>query len=246
MLADDVYGIDSAVNRVVNCGAGSVNANGVIGAVRSSNGDNQIVAIVDNIPNQNAIGRWGKVYNFGNIYDKNLLTTYGQALEADLSVPLETTEVQVYDPNVGVKFAVGDYIALTSTTLGWNNTGFRIMKEHVHFDASGHEQVTLDIAPVARLVSFNHTRRKALEYILNSQTANNSTALNSVNLNPSITQSLFPNIILESGTIAVVGGGTTGHFHMSASICGIYNSSVLQIQAQLAGAANLTELGDGR
>ncbi len=225
MVGDDSFGISGLVDRVVLCGAGSVNANGVVGAVQSTNGDNRINVSVDNATSQNLYGTVEQDLQFREYLRQESSANLRASSEADLAQPLETTQIQVYDPNIGVKFFVGDYISLTSPTNGWINTSFRIMKKTVHFDSQGHEQVALNVAPTARMISFTHTRRKALEFILNSQTQNNSAALNSINETPNVFSQLLPNTVGQTLTIAVPSSGVTGHLHMTASITGIYNGA---------------------
>jgi hypothetical protein len=179
---DDKYGVDQKINDVVVCGSGSASAVTSLTGGGNAISDNGISFEVDNSPP--AGPRYTKIVNVSNICDLNLLNAYANALSKDLQFPLETITVEVTDLLPGVNWHLGDVVTLNSPTMGINGSTYRILKEKRKFGYQKGEEITLTLQSNSRMATISHTRVRALEFILNSQTGNQQLFANSVTQSP--------------------------------------------------------------
>jgi hypothetical protein len=172
------YGADTMVNDVVVSGAGSAQPN----PLNTTISDSGINEEVDNSPANGP--RITKFYNLSNIFDKTILETYATALAKDLQFSQFSYPIDVVDLLPGVNWHLGDVVTLNSPTLGIQSLQYRALKEQRSFDSTQHEQIKLTLLPNIHEASVAHTRLRALEYVLNSQTQNGQLFANTVNQQP--------------------------------------------------------------
>lgn len=179
---DDKYGVDQKINDVIVAGSGSASAITSLTGGGDAISDNGISFEVDNSPESGP--RYTKFVNVSNICDLNLLNAYANALSKDLQFSLETITLEVTDLLPSVNWHLGDMVTLNSPTLGINGLTYRILEEQRKFDSQNGEKITLTLQPNIRMATISHTRVRALEFILNSQTGNQQLFANSVTPSP--------------------------------------------------------------
>ncbi|MHB8565720.1 MAG: hypothetical protein ACYC7D_05330 [Nitrososphaerales archaeon] len=159
------YSIENIVNDVVVAGS---SANQLQVTVDS----NDVVSIASS-------GRWSNIYNFPNVYDTTLLTSYANAVLNDMIVPTDTYKATVWDNNVGVGFQVGDTVSISDKVLG-DNAPYRIFSIHRHYDSSNFEQVEIVFVKNYRQVNVNNWKVQQLQTVLNAWAASVQNLQNNV------------------------------------------------------------------
>lgn len=159
------YSIENMVNRAIVAGSGSNTPNNTAG---------QIVETVDNSTSQNENGRWCNIYSFPNVFDSNLLTSYGNAVLNSMTNPADVYKATVWDNNSGVAFQVGDTVNVADQVLGDTNK-YRVFSIHRHYDSSNHEVVDLVLIRNYKQVNAANWKVQQLQAILNAwaQTSTN-------------------------------------------------------------------------
>ncbi|MHB1907746.1 MAG: phage tail protein [Nitrososphaerales archaeon] len=173
--------VQQKINDVIVSGAGSASAITSLTGGGNAISDNGISFEVDNSPSGGP--RYTKFVNLSNITDLNLLNAYANALAKDLQYSLETISADVIDALNGVNWHLGDVVTINSSTLGISGT-YRVLEEKWNYDSSQGEQITLKLLPNIRMATIAHTKVRALEFILNSQTQNQQLFANSVTTSP--------------------------------------------------------------